>query len=134
MALARELGADVAINYRQKSVEEMVTEYTDGKGFDVVFDTVGDDNIQNALKAVAINGKVVSILSLSSQDLTLGFLKGVDIHLVFMLIPMLHGVGKVRHGEILRELAEIVDAGKIRPLYRSEIFPIFRSCSSTRIF
>ena len=69
-AIALNLGADVAIDYRQTSVEEFVAEHTDGNGFDVVFDTVGNDNLQNAFKAARLNGTVVSIVSLSLQDLT----------------------------------------------------------------
>jgi NADPH2:quinone reductase len=40
-AIARQLGADEVINYREQSVEEYVAQYTKGKGFDVVFDTIG---------------------------------------------------------------------------------------------
>lgn len=119
---ARKLGADFTINYRQQPVEEFVAEYTDGQGFDVVFDTVGNDNLQNAFKAAKLNGTVVSTVSLSQQDLTLLHAKGLTLHLVYMLIPLLHGVGRVRHGEILTQLAQLVDQGKVRPLLDSTIF------------
>lgn len=121
-AIAHRLGADITINYRQQLVEEFVAEYTDGQGFDVVFDTVGNDNLQNAFKAAKLNGTVVSIVSLSQQDLTLLHAKGLTLHLVFMLIPMLFGVGRAHHGEILSKLAQIVDEGKIRPLLDSKTF------------
>ncbi len=71
-------------NYRQQTVEEFVAEHTDGQGFDVVFDTVGNDNLQNAfkaaklngtVKAAKLNGTVVSIVSTSKQDLTLLHMK-----------------------------------------------------------
>ncbi|WP_373540542.1 zinc-binding dehydrogenase [Chamaesiphon sp.] len=70
-AIARRLGADFTINYCDRSVEEFVAEHTNNRGFDVVFDTVGNDNLQNAFKAAKLNGTVVSIVSLSQQDLTL---------------------------------------------------------------
>lgn len=122
MAIARQLGADVAINYRKQTVEEYVEEYTDGKGFDVVFDTVGNDNLQTAFKASALNGTVVSTVSLSTQDLSLLHAKGLTLHLVFMLIPMLYGIGQEHHGEILSKLAQLVDEGKVRPLLDSKSF------------
>lgn len=121
-AIARKLGADFTINYRHQPVEEFVTEYTSGQGFDVVFDTVGNDNLQQAFKAAKLNGIVVSIVSLSQQDLTLLHAKGLTLHLVFMLIPLLHGVGRSRHGEILRKLAKLVDAGTVRPLLDAKVF------------
>lgn len=120
--IARKLGADFIINYRQQPVEEFVAEHTDGQGFDVVFDTVGNDNLQNAFKAAKFNGTVVSTVSLSQQDLTLLHVKGLTLHLVYMLIPLLSGVGRVRHGEILTQLAQLVDQGKVLPLLDSTMF------------
>ena len=114
--IARELGADVVINYHNQSVEEYVQQYTDGQGFDIVFDTVGNDNLQNAFKASKLNGQVVSILALSEQDLIPMHVKGLTLHVVFMLLPMLSGLNRSRHGEILKSLAELVDAKQIRPV------------------
>lgn len=122
MMIARELGADIAINYRKQTVEEYVAEYTAGKGFDLVFDTVGNDNLQTAFKAAAFNGTVVSTVSLSTQDLSLLHVKGLTLHLVFMLIPMLHEIGRAHHGEILSKLAQLVDEGKVRPLLDAKSF------------
>lgn len=121
-AIAHRLGADYTINYRQQPVEEFVAEHTDGQGFDVVFDTVGNDNLQNAFKAAKVNGTVVSIVALSQQDLTLLHVKGLTLHLVFMLIPMLSGSDRAHHGEILSKLAQLVDAGAIRPLVDTQYF------------
>ena len=115
-AIALELGADVAIDYRKTSVEEFVEKYTVGNGFDILFDTVGNDNLQNAFKAAKLNGTVVSTVSLSQQDLTLLHAKGLTLHLVYMLLPMLTGIDRARHGKILNKIAHLVDAGQIRPL------------------
>ncbi|YAF93764.1 MAG: zinc-dependent alcohol dehydrogenase family protein [Nodularia sp. CChRGM 3473] len=122
--IANKIGADFAINYRQQPVEEFVTEFTDGQGFDVVFDTVGNDNLQNAFKAARLNGTVVSLVSISKQDLTLLHAKGLTLHLVYMLIPMLYGVGRSHHGEILWKLAQLVDEKKLRPLLDFQIFSL----------
>ena len=121
-AIARQLGADVTINYRQTAVAEFVAEHTNGEGFDVVFDTVGNDNLQNAFRAAKLNGTVVSLVSLSQQDLTLLHAKGLTLHLVYMLIPMLSGIGCSRHGEILSKLADLVDRGEVRPLLDPQSF------------
>lgn len=114
--IARQLGADYVINYRQQSVEEYVADYTNGRGFEVVFDTVGDDHLQTAFQAAALNGTVVSTVSLSQQNLTLLHVKGLTLHLVFMLIPMLHNISREHHGEILLKIAQLADKSKIRPL------------------
>ncbi len=120
--LARQLGADVTINYRQTSVEEFVAEHTDGRGFDVVFDTVGNDNLQNAFKAAKLNGTVVSLVSLSQQDLTLLHAKGLTLHLVYMLLPLLFGCDRAYHSKILTHVAQLVDKGQVRPLIDAKSF------------
>ena len=121
-ALARSLGADITINYCDTAVEEFVAQHTNGNGFDVVFDTVGNDNLQNVFKAAKLNGTVVSTVSLSKQDLTLLHAKGLTLHLVYMLIPMLSGINRAHHGKILSKLADLVDKGKIRPLVDNKVF------------
>ena len=121
-AIAHNLGADFSINYRQTPVEEFVAEYTDGRGFDLVFDTVGNDNLQNAFKAAKLNGTVVSIVSLSQQDLTLLHAKGLTLHLVYMLLPMLSGIDRASHGQILAKIARLVDEGRVRPLLDDQSF------------
>lgn len=122
LALARELGADDAINYRRQSVAEYVGEYTGGTGFDVVFDTVGGANFEQSLAAVALNGTLITITPIQVPDLTPVHNKGLTLHAVFMLIPLLHAVGRARHGEILAQVAQVVDAGKLRPLLDEHIF------------
>ncbi|RCJ42333.1 quinone oxidoreductase [Nostoc minutum NIES-26] len=122
--IAHRLGADFTINYRQQPVDEFVAEHTNGQGFDVVFDTIGNDNLQNAFNATRLNGTVVSIVSLSKQDLTLLHAKGLTLHLVYMLIPMLYGIGRATHGEILSKLAQLVDEAKVRPLLERRTFNI----------
>ena len=52
----------------------------------------------------------------SAVDLTPMHVKGLSLHVVFMLIPMLHAIGRPRHGAILREAASLVATGKLRPL------------------
>ncbi|MEB3214333.1 MAG: zinc-dependent alcohol dehydrogenase family protein [Leptolyngbyaceae bacterium] len=121
-AIARQLGADVTINYRQTPVEELVAEYTDGQGFDIVFDAVGNDNLQNAFMAARLNGRVVSLVSRSRQDLSLLHAKGLSLHLVFMLIPLLHGNNRAYHGEILSKVATLVEDGHLRPLLDEKTF------------
>lgn len=121
-AIARELGADATINYRQTPVEDFVAKHTNGQGFDIIFDTVGNDNLQDAFKAAKLNGTVVSLVSLSQQDLTLLHAKGLTLHLVYMLLPMLFGMNRLHHAEILSKIAHLVDQGQVRPLLDTKSF------------
>ncbi len=105
-----------AINYKTEKVADYVAKHTDGAGFDVVFDSVGGANMTNSFEAAALNGQVTTTVSLLELDLTPAHFKGLSLHIVFMLIPMLYDHKREEHGAILTKLAEIVDAGAMKPL------------------
>lgn len=105
-----------AINYGTETVADYVAKYTDGAGFDVVFDSVGGANMTNSFEAAALNSNVTTTVSLLELDLTPAHFKGLSIHVIFMLIPMLYNHKREAHGEILVKLGEIVDAGALKPL------------------
>lgn len=128
--LARELGAQ-PIDYRHESPAQYVARLTDGCGFDAVFDTVGSENIATSFEAARLNGNVATTVSICTLDLTLAHVKGLSLHVVYMLIPMIHDVGRERHGEILREVARLVDGGKVRPVV-DRVFPLDRVADAHR--
>ena len=110
------LGARRIIFYREETPESYVKRLTGGEGFDIVFDTVGGANLDQSFKAAAINGQVITIVARSTHDLTPMHQRGLSLHVVFMLMPMLTGKGRDHHGDILRQIAEWVDEGKVTPL------------------
>ncbi|MEO1490653.1 MAG: zinc-dependent alcohol dehydrogenase family protein [Pseudomonadota bacterium] len=113
--LIKDLGA-TAVDYRAQTIADYVAEHTGGAGFDVVYDSVGGANMTASFEAAALNGHVVTTVSLLELDLTLAHFKGLSLHVVFMLIPMLHDHKREDHGAILTKLAEIADAGALRPI------------------
>ena len=70
----------------------------------------------NSFAAAALNGQVASTVSLCELDLTLAHFKGLSLHVVFMLIPMLHDFQREKHGSILRSITEIVESGGLKPV------------------
>ncbi|MEM9304601.1 MAG: zinc-dependent alcohol dehydrogenase family protein, partial [Pseudomonadota bacterium] len=110
------------INRKSHTVPEYVEAHTDGAGFEVVFDSVGGANMANSFEAAALNGQIASTVSMLSLDLTTAHFKGLSLHVVFMLIPMLHDHGRAAHGEILTRLAELADEGKLKPLLDDSSF------------
>ncbi|MEM7168400.1 MAG: zinc-dependent alcohol dehydrogenase family protein, partial [Planctomycetota bacterium] len=111
-----------AIDYRNETVADYVQKHTGGAGFEVVFDSVGAANMANSLEAVALNGHVASTVAMVELDLTTAHFKGVSLHVVFMLIPMLHNYKREAHRVILQNIAEIVDAGALAPLLDEQHF------------
>jgi NADPH2:quinone reductase len=59
VALCRELGADVAINYNETDFAELILAETANAGVDVVFDNVGEAVMEASLKCTKYNGRYV---------------------------------------------------------------------------
>lgn len=61
LAFCRELGADVAVNYREDDFVEAVREATDGRGADVVLDSIGAKYLSRNVDVLATGGRLVVI-------------------------------------------------------------------------
>jgi NADPH2:quinone reductase len=57
VAFCRDLGADQAIDYNADDFAEVVNEATDGRGVDVVLDTVGGQVTEQSWRCIALNGR-----------------------------------------------------------------------------
>ncbi len=113
-ALVKNLGAET-IFYKKETLPDYLERCTGDKGFDMVFDTLGNATLDASMQAVAHFGQVVSILGGSTHDLTPLFKKNGTLHMVIMLAPLLSGFGRKAHGKILEIVADLVDRGLIRP-------------------
>ncbi|MEM9174828.1 MAG: zinc-dependent alcohol dehydrogenase family protein [Myxococcota bacterium] len=123
LALIRELGA-TGIHYKQETVADYVAQHTGGRGFDLVFDSVGGANMTNSFEAAALNAQIASTVSLVELDLTTAHFKGLSLHVVFMLIPMIHDHERAAHGRILTELTRLVEAGALTPIVDERRFAL----------
>lgn len=112
------LGADHVINRNKQSTEELVHSFTDGAGFDVVFDTVGNENLVNSFQAVKAYGSVVTTIALLETDLTPIHLKAANFSVVFLAIPIAYQLPALRKkfGENLAVIAEWFESGKLKVL------------------
>jgi len=122
LEIGARLGADATINYREESVQDYVQKYTDGKGFDIVFDTVGGENLDRSFEAAAPLGTVLAIAARSTHDLSPLHSKGLTLHVVFMLLKILEKEWRKEYGEILEKVTAIVEEGKLRPLLDPNVF------------
>ena len=123
MQIIEDLGA-TAINYKTETVEQFVAKHTNGAGFDIVYDSVGGPNMVKSFEAATLNGHVISTVSLCELDLTLAHFKGLSLHVVFMLIPMLHNYKRAEHAEILKNIATITEADNLKPLLDEQRFTL----------
>jgi NADPH2:quinone reductase len=75
-AACRELGADLAINYKTEDFVARVQDATNGRGVDVILDMVGGSYIARDLQSLALDGRITCIATPRGRtiDLDLGVL------------------------------------------------------------
>lgn len=87
LELTRQMGADHTINYVTDNLRDRIKEITNGKGVDVIYDPVGGDMAETALRSIAWNGRFL-VVGFAAGDipkipLNLALLKGASIVGVF---------------------------------------------------
>lgn len=132
--VAKKLGADHVVNYKTTTVTDFVNEYTQGHGYDVVFDTVGSNMLDMAFEAAKLEGYVITILAHEAHDLSPFFGKGLTLSAVMQPLPLLTGIGRKHFGHILSQIASYVEAGKITPLIDKKQFTFTEVAAAHRYF
>ncbi|MGH0036951.1 MAG: NADPH:quinone oxidoreductase family protein [Myxococcota bacterium] len=61
LEVARRSGADVLVDYREQDFVARVMEETDGRGADVIYDSVGGDTFDRSTKCIAWNGRLLVV-------------------------------------------------------------------------
>lgn len=125
LELCKKLGADELINYSEVSLKDAVRELTDGKGVDVIYDPVGGDYSEPAVRSMAWNGRylVIGFASgpIPSIPLNLALLKGCSIVGVFW--GRFAGEQSDVQMKNVEELWTLFDEGKLNPVV-TDCFPL----------
>lgn len=101
--LCRERGADETINYSEESLKDRAKELTNGEGVNVIYDVVGGDYAEQALRAIAWEGRFLVIgftAGIPAIPLNLTLLKSCQIVGVF------YGAMTSRDPKLANEIAE----------------------------
>ena len=87
LELCKEYGADEIINYTKQDLRSMIKELTNNRGVDVVYDPIGGDYSEAALRGTAWNGRFLVVGfatgTIPKMPLNLPLLKGASIVGVF---------------------------------------------------
>lgn len=121
LELCRQLGADEVINYSSESLKQRINEITDKKGVDVVFDPVGGDYSEEALRVTAWGGRYL-VIGFAAGNIprlpaNLALLKERSIMGVYWGDSIQHAPRE--HHDNLTQLIHWFQTGLIRP-YISE--------------
>ncbi len=134
-AFARALGAWEIILYAEEDVVQGLMRRTQGRGVEVVFDTVGGAAFNQAIACAAFAGDVVTLLEpppgaewkeARSRNLRIGF----DL----MLTPMLRDLPKARAQQIdiLRQGLQMLAEGRLT-VHVSTLLPLERAAEAHRL-
>jgi NADPH2:quinone reductase len=122
--VVEDLGAS-PIDYRLRTVEDYVSDCTGGKGFDIVYDTVGGATLDASFLAVKrYTGHVLSCLGWGSHSLAPLSFRGASYSGVFTLLPLITGENRAHHGKILAQAATLSEQGKLLPFLGDQRFSV----------
>jgi NADPH2:quinone reductase len=129
------LGADQVIFYQQTNFVKKVLDWTDSKGVDLAFDTVGGKIFGQTFSAVKIYGDLVTILA-PSQDSNWVTARNRNLRISFelMLTPMLEGLVELQQAQakILAECAQLIDRGDLK-IQLSQTLPLADAATAHRL-
>ena len=134
--LVHGLGAEKIIRYKEQDFVQETLAWTDGRGADVVFDTVGNDVFLRSLNAVRIGGKLLSILAtpLAAADVQLARQRNLSLCYELMLTPQLLKLHdeRVRQRKILEQGAQLAEAGQLGVLVSHKL-PLENAAEAHRL-
>ena len=133
--LVKQLGADLAINYRSENVSEALLAWTDNVGVDVAFDTVGGDAFNQLVAATRVYGDIVTILQVPADtDWKTIRLRNIRVSQELMLTPMLLGLDDAaeHHSDILEQCGQFFDQQQLS-IFVSETLPLELAADAHRL-
>jgi NADPH2:quinone reductase len=123
--ICRQLGADEVINYTDIDLKATLKEASGGKGYDVIYDPVGGDYAEPAIRNLAWNGRylVIGFASgpIPSIPLNLALLKGASLVGVFW--GRFAGEEPTVNLENIKALWDLFGNGKLNPIV-TDCYPI----------
>jgi NADPH:quinone reductase-like Zn-dependent oxidoreductase len=125
LTLAKQLGADSAINYKTADFAAECRAQTSKRGVDAVIEHVGGEVFEKSIKAVRNGGRIVTC------GATAGFHPNIDLrHIFFRQIEVL-GSTMSSKADLLAVLSHIA-AGRLEPVVYEKL-PLERAADAHRI-
>lgn len=124
LQLAKEMGADVLINYTEEGWEQKILDATNGRGVDVALEMAGGDVFYKTLKCLAYFGRMVIYGVASGQQSKFypsSLIAKNQSVIGFFLPPLLRKTNLIKQS--LDELFTYLSEGKIK-ITIGEVFPM----------
>lgn len=122
----RNIGADVAINYREQDFVVEVAQLTGKKGVELILDMVGGPYIEKNLKSLALEGRLVQIAFLQPSKVELDCLPIMVKRLTFTgstLRPRTVAQKAAIAADLAKHAWPLLETGKVKPVIHAT-FPL----------
>lgn len=129
-----DLGAEIAINYRDQDYVKLVKEATCGAGVDIILDMVGGDYISRNISALALEGRLVMIAFLGGPKADINFAQIMMKRLTVTgstLRPQSDQAKGVIAEQLRNHVWPLLSAGTIAPVMDST-FPLDQAADAHR--
>ncbi|MBS3116304.1 zinc-binding dehydrogenase [Candidatus Woesearchaeota archaeon] len=122
--MVKSWGADEIVLYPKENVSERVKELTNGKGVDVVFESVGEKSFSHSIAMLKPYGRIVVVGATSGEK--------VSFNLSEFYPKQLAIIGsRMGTKEEFEKVLELVNAGKLKP-FVDKVFPLSEAAEAQR--
>ncbi|MEF8792133.1 zinc-dependent alcohol dehydrogenase family protein [Thiohalorhabdus sp.] len=132
--LVRNLGVNRTIPYQEVDFVDATLAFSQGRGVDLAFDTVGPQVLQATFPAVRFYGRSVTLLDPTEVSFKEARLRNQAIHLELMLSPMFFGLEEARGHQtsILENCARMLDEGRLG-VHLERTLPLDKAAEAHRL-
>lgn len=117
-----DLGADMAINYRQADWQKRALEFTGGRGVDVILDMVAGPYMQKNLETLALEGRygIIAFLQGAKAELNMRIVLGRRLTITGSTLRPQSTSEKTRIADdVRRHVCPLLESGDVRPIIDS---------------
>lgn len=126
LKIAKSLGADVVVNYKEEDFANVVSNETSGQGIDVILDPVGASNFEKNMKSIAMDGRWVLYGLMGGAQVSGPFLGG----LLRKRVQLLSSTLRARSLAYKKELIDAFISDTSEKFSKGEFVPIIDSVTS----
>ena len=134
LAKCLQLGANLAVNYKEQDFFQEVMNLTQNRGVDLILDPVGAAYLSQNLNLLGVNGRlvIIGLLGGSTADLNLGAVLGKSLRIIGTRLrarPLAEKV--VITGKFKDRFWPMLEAGRLEPVI-DRVFPIAEAQAAHR--
>jgi NADPH2:quinone reductase len=117
-----DLGADKAINYEREDWQQVVCDFTDGRGVDVILDMVAGPYMQKNLESLALEGRygIIAFLQGPTAELNMRVVLGKRLTITgSTLRPQSNAEKSAIAAQVREHVLPLLEDGSVKPIIDS---------------